>query len=262
MSSAVAPALEPFGAAETRRRFAARVRAPHAAPLPDGVDPRRMQVYEELCYGNVEDLLAGAFPMIRGLLGDTDWHALVRGFFATHRAESPLFTEVALEFLAHLGRRQGQGGDHSRPFLLELAHYEWVELALSISDADARLSPHDRDGDLWAEVAVVSPLAWTLTYRFAVHRIGAGNQPTRPGPSPTHLLVYRDRQEEVRFVETNAVTHRLMVLLHTNPDLTGGTVVRRVAAELAGGPSPAVLAAGRAVLEDLRERNVVLGTRP
>jgi hypothetical protein len=198
--------------------------------------------------------------VIRGLLGDTDWHALVRGLFATHRAESPLLTEVALEFLAHLGRRQGQCGDDRRPFLLELAHYEWIELALSISDADERLPPLDRYGDPWTGVPVISPLAWALTYRFPVHRIGPDHQPTRPAPSPTHLLVYRSRQDEVRFVETNAVTHRLIVLLHANPDWSGGTAVRQVAAELAGGATPAVLAAGRAVLEDLRERNVVLGT--
>jgi hypothetical protein len=248
--------------ADTRRAFAARVRAPRSAPLPDGVDARRMQVYEELCYSNVEGLLAGAFPVMRSVLGDAEWHALVRGFFADHRATSPFFTEVALELVAYLGRRQAHGGDVRRPFLLELAHYEWVELALSTSDADDRLPPLDPTGDPWTGVPVVSPLAWALSYRFPVHRIGPDHQPSRPEPSPTHLLVYRNQQDEVRFVETNAVTHRLLGLLHANPAWSGGAAVRQVAAELAGGPTPAVLAAGRAVLEDLRGRDVVLGTRP
>ena len=69
MSSPAAPVPERSGA-DTRRAFAARVRAPRSAPLPDGVDARRMQVYEELCYSNVEGLLAGAFPVIRSLLGE------------------------------------------------------------------------------------------------------------------------------------------------------------------------------------------------
>jgi hypothetical protein len=221
-----------------------------------------MRVYEELCYHNVEGLLAGSFPVICGLLGDTDWHALVRGFFATHRAESPLYTEVALEFLAHLGRRQAMEGDSRRPFLSELAHYEWAELALSISDADERLPPLDPNGDLWTGVPLVSPLAWALSYRFPVHRIGPDYQPTRPEATPTHLLVYRDLQDQVRFVETSPVTHRLLVLLQATPTCTGSEAVHRVVTELAVGPLPAVLTAGRAVLEDLRERNVILGTRP
>lgn len=262
MSSAVSPAPEAPAAAEVRRRFAARVRAPDSAPLPNGVDARRMQVYEELCYSNVEGLLAGAFPVMRSVLGDADWHALVRGFFAHHRATSPLFTEIALELVAYLGRRQGLGADDRRPFLLELAHYEWVELALSVSDADEHLPPLDPAGDPWTDVPVVSPVAWALSYRFPVHRIGPDHQPSHSEPSPTHLLVYRGRQDEVRFVETNAVTHRLLALLHANPGWTGGEAVRQVAAELAGAPTPAVLAAGRAVLEDLRERNVILGTAP
>lgn len=261
MSNAVAPVPEQT-AAEVRRRFAARIRAPADERLPDGVDAHRMRVYEELCFDNVEGLLASAFPVIRGLLGDVEWRALVRGFFAAHRAESPLFTEIALELVAHLGRRQGEGADDHRPFLLELAHYEWVELALSISDADEHLPPVDHDGDTWTGVPLISPLAWALSYRFPVHRIGPENQPTRPEPSPTHLLVYRDRLDEVRFVQTDAATHRLLALLHANPNWTGERAIRQVAAERAGVPTPALLAAGHGVLEDLRERNVILGTRP
>ena len=249
-------------AAEIRRRFAARIRAPGDEPIPDGVDARRMRVYEEICYHNVEGLLAGSFPVVRRLLGDVDWHTLVREFLANHRAGSPLFTEVALEFLGYLGRRQAQGGDGRFAFLGELAHYEWVELALSISDADERLPPVDRSGDTWTGVPLISPLAWALSYRFPVHRIGPDFQPPRPEPTPTHLLVYRDWQGQVRFVETNPVTHRLLVLLQAIPGCTGSEAVHRVAAELSGSPAPAVLAAGRAVLEDLRARNVILGTRP
>jgi hypothetical protein len=53
----------------------------------------------------------------------------------------------------------------SAPWLHELAHYEWVELALQIADDD--LPPHDPDGDLLAGKPVPSPLAWALAYCLA-----------------------------------------------------------------------------------------------
>ena len=257
-----APSPEATSRAELQRRFAARIRDPASQPLPAGVEPHRMRVYEELFYNNVEGLLAANFPVIRGLMDHAEWHSLARGFFATHRCESPLFTEIAQEFVAHLAARGGADCDDRRPYLAELAHYEWVELALSISDGDEALPPLDRNGDVWTGVPVRSPLAWPLSYRFPVHRIGPDFQPTRPEPTPTHLLVYRDRDDAVRFAEINAATQRLLALLDAHPDWTGAQAVGQVAVELGRPEEPGVLAAGRALLEDLRARDVLLGTRP
>lgn len=257
-----APSPEAASRAELQRRFAARIRDPAVQPLPEGADARRMRVYEELFYNNVEGLLAANFPVIRSLVDDAEWHGLARGFFATHRCETPLFTEIAQEFVAHLTARGGTDCHDRRPYLCELAHYEWVELALSISDADQHLPPVDRNGDVWTGVPVRSPLAWPLSYRFPVHRIGPDFLPTRPHVNPTHLLVYRDRQDAVRFVEINAVTQRLLGLLDAHCDWTGAQAVAQVAAELGRPDAPEVLGAGRALLADLRERNVLLGTRP
>jgi hypothetical protein len=257
-----APLADTASRAGLQRRFAARIRDPATQPLPEGIDPRRMRVYEELFYNNVEALLAANFPVIRRLLDDAEWHGLARGFLSAHRCQSPLFTEVAQEFVAYLTARGGTDCDDRRPYLCELAHYEWVELALSISDADQHLPPVDHNGDVWSGVPVRSPLAWPLSYRFPVHRIGPDFLPTRPDPTPTHLLVYRDREDAVRFVEINAVTQRVLGLLEAHLDWTGAQAVGRVAVELGRPDEPGVLAAGRALLEDLRERNVLLGTRP
>ena len=65
------------------------------------------------------------------------------------------------------------------PWLAELAHYEWVELALQIAER-RRLPPHDPDGDLLDGVPVLSPLAWPLAYRWPVHRIGPDSSPSAP----------------------------------------------------------------------------------
>src|SRR5690606_31251308 len=107
--------------------------------------------------------------------------------------------------------RQPQAGD--LPFLLELAHYEWVELAVSIQADPAPDDAVDPAGDLLAERPVVPPLAWSLAYDFPVHRIGPEFQPQTPGDTPTFLIVYRTAHDEIKFMELNPVTARLMALL-------------------------------------------------
>ena len=68
-----------------------------------------LQIYRELFYNNVENLLGNNFPVIRALRGDAAWHALVRDFYREHRCHTPLFPELGREFLRYLEARQQQG---------------------------------------------------------------------------------------------------------------------------------------------------------
>ncbi len=246
-----------------QRAFAAHIRDPRANPAPPDVEDRRLAIYRELFYNNVESLLAGNFPVLRRLLDDGHWHALVRDFYARHRCETPLFPEIAQELLDYLANER-EADPRDPPFLLELAHYEWVELALAISDAEPDLGAVDPNGDLLAGIPVVSPLAWSLSYRFPVHRIGPDYRPSEPGPEPTHLVVYRDRQDRVGFLEINAVTQRLLTLLHDQPDQpgwTGRALLTQIASELCHPNPELVIASGTSLMHDLRARQILLGTR-
>ena len=119
---------------QQQRDFAARIRQPEAQSLLPGITAERMVVYEELFFNNVASLVGGAFPVLRGVLGVERWQRLLRAFFAEHRASTPYFLEISQEFVAWL--QQGYRAEPDDPaFMLELAHYEWVELALDVSDA-------------------------------------------------------------------------------------------------------------------------------
>lgn len=240
--------------------LAAHIRDPANRPRPADVEDRRMAIYRELFYNNVESLLAGNFPVMRKLLADDHWHTLVRDFFVRHRAQTPYFLEIAQEFLDFL-QNERRSEPRDPPFLLELAHYEWVELAVSISEETADPSAADPNGDLITGIPLVSPLAWNLTYLYPVHRIRPDFQPDAPDKEPTHLVVYRNRQEDVAFMEINAVTQRLLQLLQENPGWTGLDTVKKIAEELNHPQPKAVIEAGRQLLNDLRASNIVLGTR-
>ncbi|MDY6942356.1 MAG: putative DNA-binding domain-containing protein [Pseudomonadota bacterium] len=243
----------------SQRDFAAHIRDPENAAAPTDVEARRMAVYRELFYRNFERFVANAFPVIRQLTDDARWHGIVRDFFANYRPATPLFREIPKEFLDYLmAGREPDPADP--PFLLELAHYEWSELALSTSDAEPDWASIDADGDLIAAVPIVSPLSWTLQYTWPVHRIGKDYQPADPPEAPTFLVVWRDLDDTVRFLEINAVTARLLELMN-EAALTGEQLLARLAQELGHADPSSVMQAGGDILADLRRRDVILGAK-
>jgi len=241
--------------------FAAHLRDPERNAPPPDLDDRRLQVYRELFYNNVEGLLAGNFPVIRAILPDAEWHVLVRAFLSDHRSHTPLFTEIGREFIRFLEAR-AEAGRADPPWLVELAHYEWVELALLIDEHRIEDVPHVRAGDLLAGQPVISPVAWPLVYRFPVHRLSAEYRPDQPPAEPTCLIVVRGRDDEVSFMVVNAATIQLLEMVKANPAATGLDSLGLVAAMFPPEARASVLAGGGQMLEALRAREVLLGTRP
>lgn len=246
--------------ARLQRDFAAHIRDPDGHPAPADVEDRRMAIYRRLFFNNVSSLLASNFPVLRSLCDESRWATLVREFYAEHRCQTPLFPELAGEFLRYLRDVRGTR-PADPPFLLELAHYEWVELALSLDERELDDVPADAAGDLLQGCPVLSPLAWALSYRYPVHRIRPDFQPLRPPAEATHLLVYRDRDDNVKFLRLNAVTRSLLQLMQAEADLSGAALLHSVARSIAHPDPQRVLEAGAGVLADLRARGVLLGTR-
>lgn len=250
----------PEGLAKLQTEFASHIRNPDVFAAPSDVEDRRMKIYRDLFFNNIQSLLSNNFPVLRTLYSDPDWLTLVRDFYAEHRCQTPLFPEVAKEFLKYLqDGREHRDGDP--PFLLELAHYEWVELALSLDDRELDDQEADPEGDLLEGIPCLSPLAWPLSYRFPVHLIKPDFQPDTPPEQPSHLLVYRNRDGEVKFMKLNAVSRALIDLLKENRDATGLEVLYRIAEQIDHPDPEQVVAAGRSLLLELRQKEVVLGTR-
>ncbi len=240
--------------------FAAHVRDPDGVSRPEDVEDRRMGIYRELFYNNVQNFIANGFPVLRRLYRDDGWHAMIRDYFARHRAHTPLFPQMPREFLRYLESERGECPDDP-PFLRELAHYEWVELALSLDEREIDMTDVDAVGNLFTGVPVLSPLAWPLVYRYPVHRIGPEFFPEEPPEQATYLVIYRNRDENVGFLELNPVTARLLELISAERPPTGETALRQIAEEL-GHPAPEIVfQGGLQTLETLRSRDVVLGSR-
>jgi len=246
----------------TRRQyeFAAHIRDPEHKPAPGGIADRRMAIYRELFYNNVEGFLSTTFPVLRKLHEDKQWHAMARDFFAHHHAQTPLFLEIPREFLAWLkNERTGQADD--LPFLYELAHYEWVELALSISEETLDQAGVNPEGDFLTGIPVLSPLAWHMSYRYPVHRIGPDFLPNEPDETTTNIVVYRNREDEVGFMEINLVTKRLLELITAADNKTGEQLLQAIATELSHPQPEVVVNGGMDILNNLLKKNILLGTK-
>lgn len=237
-----------------QRNFAAQLRMPGDDASID-IEPRRLKIYQDLFFNNIESFLASGFPVLRSLYGEADWLALVRQFMQRHACQTPYFLQIGTEFLDFLEREHVP-----RPvdpaFIGELAHYEWVELALDVAEADV---PHDAESGLAALDArlQVSPVAWPLVYRYPVHRINAHYRPDAPPDEPSCLLVYRNRADAVQFVEINPITVHLLQKLEEASGLTARELLRQMADELGYGTGDDFVAFGGATLESFRQLGIV-----
>ncbi|MBT9591416.1 MAG: putative DNA-binding domain-containing protein [Thiobacillus sp.] len=234
--------------------FTAHIRDPRMHPRPAGVEARRMKIYNELLYNNVESFLLACFPVLRKVLGVRKWAKLARAFFSTHRSRTPYFRQIPDEFIQFLQNEWTPPDDYP-PYLLALAHYEWIELVLSVSNRSTDC-PVDATADLLNGVPVLNPVLANLRYDWPVHRIAPRR---KVQPAETWLLVFRDSNDQVAFTGINAFTARLLTLLEAKT-LSGRAALHQVAIE-SRHPDPAlVLQAGAALLEDLRARGAILGT--
>lgn len=238
---------------ETQLAFAKHLRAPNRYPAPVDMDDRRMGIYRELIYNNIENFIANVFPVLRSLLNDEHWHLMVRDFIQRHHCQTPYFLEISEEFLQYLMQERGLcEGDPA--FLLELAHYEWIELALDVSEASIPLASRYPVAPLLSKPRV-SPLAMCLSYQYPVHKISPRYQPSVP--EPTQLVVYRNRDDKVRFMAVNAMTLRLLYLLQTNTQANLGDQLHLIAAELQHNHPESLFDEAQSLVEELFNQDII-----
>lgn len=238
----------------TQQQFTAHIRNPESVAEPADVESRRMAIYRRLIYNNIESFLSSACPVLKQILGDTAWHNLAADFIRQHRCKSPLFNDIAREFVSYLEAHPQQY--QTMPFIAELAHYEWAELALSIASPDfAKRELNDQENALQLSLQR-SPLSWTFAYDYPVHQIAPENLPDKPAEMPFFLLLYRNADDQVKFIELNPVSARLLDLLDSGQ--TGQQAAEAIADVLQHPQPETVLQGAKQLIEDWLERGIVI----
>lgn len=244
---------------EAQDRFTAHIRDPQQ-PLPEGLSERRMGIYSELLYANIESFIASAFPIFKAISEPQVWQDRVRDFLKNYRCESPYFVDISQAFLDYLSRNPASWQEDG-PFILELAHYEWAELMLDTAALEIPNIPIDQESDLLNGCPIPSPVAQLFQYSYPVHTITPEQLPESPADQPVLLLGYRNRNDHVGFMEVNPVTARLWQLIQACEDTpkTGKELILKVLQELNHVDIKSGLRGGLEALEHLQQNDIVLG---
>lgn len=238
----------------TQLAFAAHIRNPDKHPKPQGIDEQRMQVYRDLFFNNINNLIKQTFPVLATLYNREEWQQLIRSFYQPQYNKTPYFTDIADEFVVFLKNRPA---DEKRPFVAELADYEWLELDLEKSSLQPNYRKLNKDL-LQSQSPVISPLLYARNYQYPVHRIGHTFQPTHS--QPCHLVVWRNRDGNVHFAELSPLSMRLLEQLITT-DLNGTEALLSVLADNKIHPDNKMIEYGRHQLLKWYSQDIIINTQ-
>ncbi len=240
--------------------FAAHIRNPNEVAAPEGIEDRRMAIYRELFFNNVNGFLENSFPILHAIYDANVWQRLVRDFFATHQSHSPYFVDISAEFLMYLQEEHAITADDP-PYLLDLAHFEWAEIALMVVQEEPEWKSIDKHGNLLDSIPVLSPTAFCLAYQWPVHEISANEQPTEKPENPSFILIYQDKEGDVQYCGADPITARIMELLQQQEGRTGREILLQLAEEMQHPDLEKAVHSGYSILLKLHHAHILLGTQ-
>lgn len=203
-----------------QKQLADAVRFPNEL-APHGIEQERLDVYRELVINNVANFVRSAFPVLRGICGDDVFDKKIRQFFQQSQLDSPYFVEIPEAFLGWL---QENAADLPA-FALELAHYEWLELELFRREEKGHSC---RTPIIWSEqlplessdndhqAIAISSLLEVAAFQYPVHQLSEHYQPIEPPEQPTFLAVYRGLDDQVHFMQLDALSTATIQLLQSS----------------------------------------------
>lgn len=235
---------------QVQQDFVAYLRAPQQSVKPGDVAQERLDVYRELLFNNVSGFVSSAFPVLKSLYSEQAWQQRLQLFFAGYRCENPFFLSIAKSFLDFL-QNQYQLQSDDAVFMLELAHYEWLELELATCKAEP--------GTVVASVSQnrlqLSALASVQAYQYPVHQICQEFQPAEPQVS--FLLIHRNSEDEVKFIALNQLTTLLLQLLQQQPGITLSELVEQLSPYVPQLAPSQLLTGAEQILADFAGKGIV-----
>ena len=238
--------------------FTAYIRDPLNKPRPNNVEPNRIDVYKEIVFNNLFESVSACFPVAQKVIGTRMWLKLIRGFFQEHSSSTPIFRKIPEEFLNYLASKNSLVSENIPPYLSNLCHYEWVELLASTMVDNDSIDKREiiPTGNLCNNFPAFTPTMQLLNYDYAVQKISPHYKPEEK--TYTQLIVYRNAEYSVKFIELNTLTFRLIEILKQEK-LNCSQALALLAQEVNHPGPESIIEFGLMILEDLRQQGVILG---
>ncbi|MDF2179560.1 putative DNA-binding domain-containing protein [Aliiglaciecola sp. CAU 1673] len=237
----------------TQLVFVEHLRDPLRNAAPKDIEDRRLAIYRELFFNNIMGFISSGFPVLKSLYSKEEWEALCREFFAEHACRSPYFVEISKEFVEYLSNEY-RPKDHDPVFMAELAHYEWIELAVSIAkEADPQ---QFWQGQAYQKLAV-SQLACAVSYQYPVHQISSTFKPEQP-TGPYFFVVHRNNEDKVEFTQINQINAYLLNLIDQHGVIDEEVLLQSLVSELPQLPEDQVRKGAREAIENFLRKQVLV----
>ncbi len=166
---------------ELQRDFGAALLG--AAP----VSPR-LAVYRANVFGNWNAALAGAYPIVRKIVGAEFFDAMARNYARAHPSASGDLHEYGAQ-LARFVQDYAQTQD--LPYLPDVAHMEWLTHRAHYA-ADASPFDFSRPTELrLAPACALLESSWPLARLWEAHQDGSENTAVDLGAGPDRILLHR-----------------------------------------------------------------------
>ncbi|MCU0683142.1 MAG: putative DNA-binding domain-containing protein [Polyangiaceae bacterium] len=222
-----------------------------------GGEPERWLVYRRMVRARLREAVGHGFERLEARVGGEIFGAWFGDFLERSPPRSAYLRETAGEFAAFLEGYE-RPGDRHPGLTLDLARFEWAELACAYEAAPA---PATEPLSMGLRPAL-SPAHRLVRLEHAVHRLERDEPLAEVAPGPAWVCLYRDPQSfDVRVLELTEVTGRLLVAMaEGNRPLV--ELVRQVAADAGAALDGAWLAALSDVLADFSTRGLLLGSLP
>ncbi|MFK5949003.1 MAG: putative DNA-binding domain-containing protein [Methylococcales bacterium] len=248
-----------------QHRFVDYIRNPLKDGAVPGLLPVKSNIYAKLLFSKIEGSLDNCFPISCQLLGSECWQQLIKNFISEHQCKSPLYREIPDEFIDYLMNDQS---DIVLPeFIIELAHFEWMELVLETEKAMPSKPCFPMTDNILDITPMLNPVLHLLYYHYPVQNISSSNPywknwESRSKPYSQDVIILaglRDNNDKVQFIEINRVTAHLIELAQEELS-SGKQLLLELAAAMHYGDHETILPFGTDILKQLEQQHIIIGS--
>jgi hypothetical protein len=230
-----------------QQEFSSYLRDPKKLRRPQGIPARPLRIYEELLFNNICGFIDACFPVAKSLFAEKRWRLLCRSSFRDWQSHTPYFSQIPEQFVRYI---KANYAELKLPaYLPDLLHYEWLELAVDTAEDNKTDSADSRR-------LTLNPSTRYARYGWPVHRISNMYRPRKP--QATFLLLHRNAEFEVKFLQINEITAQLLDILSDTP-ISAKDALKQLAKKLGYASPDALQMHGYVLLADLIKQNIVQG---
>jgi uncharacterized protein len=227
--------------------FAKHLRSPSRVKRPAGVPLRPAKIYQELLFNNICGFVDSCFPVAKSLFPEVRWRRLCRSFFQDWPSHTPYFSRIPEQFVRFMQAKHT--ALRVPAYLPELLHYEWLELEVdTAADQPA--------GSLSSRRLSLNSCVRYARFQWPVHRIGTAYRPRKP--SPTVLVVHRNAEHAVKFIEINEITAQLLDIFADGPQ-TAQDALKLLAKRMGQANPDSLQIHGRQLLAGFIQQDIISG---